>query len=152
MGKEAVVEATDIMEVLTANHQTGARSPQQVIYGIILVIIALYRTEDTATTERIAITVEETSGGTGILKDIMVIIGQEFRLTGGDIGTALHEFKHRREPVVRHLDITVQEDIIVGLDLAQRTVIAASKTIVLIEEQRLHLWELLLKHLHGTVG
>ena len=53
--------------------------------------------------------------------------------------------------MVSHLYIAIQQQVIIGLNLFQRTVISLGKTIVLIQENRLATLEFVVNQLHGII-
>ena len=56
---------------------------------------------------------------------------------------AVHILNHRRQPVVRHLDVRVQQQIVLRLDLPQGLVVTLGETPVLVELDQPDLWEML---------
>ena len=152
VGKEAGVECSRLPIVFGTDHQTGTRSPQHIHRIVILSVVALHGVEDTAAAQRIAEAVEEAAGGTGILEAVLVGLTEQFGLTGRHVVVRVHILLQRREPVVCHLHVGVEQHIVVGLYLSQRTVVAVGKAVVAVEHERLHFRELLCEHLHRIVG
>ena len=100
---------------------------------IILPLILFNRVEKTSTTEGIAQTVDESPTRPCIFERIAIIDTQQFRLTSSDILMRIQQFYHRCQPMVRHLDIGIQQQVILGLDLLQRPIIPFRKTPVLVQ-------------------
>ena len=148
MGKEAAIQSACLPVILGTDHHAGTRSPEHFLLVIILPVVAFHGLEDASPAERIAELVEETAAGSRILKHILVVFRQELRLAGCHLGMAVHELDERSEPVMSHLHIAVQENIILRLYLLQRTVVALGKAEVLLQHDGLDVGKLSLQEKH----
>ena len=148
MGKEAAIQSACLPVIPGTDHHAGTRSPEHFLLVIILPVVALHGLEDASPAERITELVEETAAGSRILKHILVVFRQELRLAGCHLGMAVHELDERSEPVMSHLHIAVQENIILCLYLLQRTVVALGKAEVLLQHDGLDMGKLSLQEKH----
>ena len=117
MSKKTTIKSACLPIIRRTDHHARTRSPQYLLLIIILAIIAFYRTENPATTERITIFIQKTSTGAGILKTVLVIFCQQFRLTGCHLKMGIHKLDKRSKPMMTHLYIAIQKHIVVGLYL-----------------------------------
>ena len=117
MSEKAAVKSSCLPIIRRTDHHARTRSPQYLLLIIILAIITFYHTENPATTERITIFIQKTSTGAGILKTVLVIFCQQFRLTGCHLRMGIHKLYKRSKPMMTHLYIAIQKHIVVGLYL-----------------------------------
>ena len=152
VGKESAVQSATVPIVLPSDHQRSTRCPQNLRSIIILPVVVLYRVEDASTTERIAIAVKVSPTRPGILELILIIYREQLRLTGSHLRMHVHKLYHRRQPVVRHLDVRVQQQVVFGINLLQGLVIAVGKAPVLVQHDELALRELPPEQFQRLVG
>ena len=139
MGKETTIEATDSPVVFRTDEQAGTRRPQHFCSIVILPAVGFNSIEESAATERIAIAVDVATRSARILEFLLVDIGKQLRLTGRHFRVGVHICYQRTEPVRGNLHIAIQQHIIFGFHLFQRTVVAFCKPVVLVEDYGLYL-------------
>ena len=135
MRKETTVETPGAFPILATNQQRSARCPKEVANGIILSFVALHAFQNPTATERIAVTINEAAGGTGILKTSVVTLRTKFRLAGSNVGMGFHEINHGAQPMRTDLDVAVQQEEVRGFNLCQSAIVAFRKTVILAQRQ-----------------
>jgi hypothetical protein len=75
----------------------------------------------------------------------------DLRLAGRDERVAFHHFKYRRDPVLGHPDIRIEQDVIIGFDLPQREVIPRGKAMVFAEPDYPQTRMMFLQILNGAI-
>ena len=146
VGKETAVETVDGPVVFRTDHHTGPSCPKHLVYIVVLAIVLFHRIEHPAPAVRIAVSVEETTACTGILKLTLIGYRQQFRLTSAHLGMSIHEADQRCQPAWRHLYIGIEQHIILGIDPCQCLVITVGKPPILIENYLANLGKLLVEH------
>ena len=63
----------------------------------------------------------------------------------------IHKFDERRQPVVRHLNVAVQQQIVFGINLRQGLVVAIGKAPVFFKEDELHLGVVCTQQLYRVI-
>ena len=152
MSEESSVQSTCIPIVFGSNHHTSSSSPQDFLLIIILSIVTLHHIEDATTTERITILIQEATTSASVLKAILVIFGKQLRLASCHLRMGVHKLYQRSQPMMRNFYITVEQDIVLRLDLLQGTIVALGKAEVLFQDDGLHLRKLRLQQAHRLVG
>ena len=142
MRKEAPVQTSTVPIVLGANHQCGTCSPQDLRRIVVLSIVSLHRIKDASTAERIAITVKVSPTRPRILEHILIKYREQLGLTCGHLGMHIHKLNQRRQPMVRDLDIRVQQQIVFGLNLRQCLVVTLGKAPILFQQNQFALRKL----------
>ena len=117
-----------------------------------MAIVGFHIVEDSSTAERVAVAVDEAARGASVLKAVLVEYRKQLGLAGRHVSVGVHKLDERRQPAVGHLHVGVEQHVIVGIDLSQGAVVSFRKTVVLVELQSFHLWEIAFQHLHGVVG
>ena len=152
MGEKAGIQSSHLPVILRPYHQGCPRCPEHIRSIIILTIVGFHGLKDTASAERITETVQESPTRPCVLKTVFIENGKQLRLTGRHVLMTVEELDHRRQPVVRHLDIRIQQQIILRVDLFEGLVIPLGKTPVLLQQNQLHLREMLTEQLQRIVG
>ena len=146
MRKETTVKSAHSPIVGRTNHHSSTCCPMYFLPEIILSVILFYRLEHTSATEGITITVDETSACSSILKSVAVIDGKELRLTGCHFRMYIHKLDKGCQPMMGHLNIRVEQQIILCVYLFQRFIVAFSKSPVFIKRNGSARWKLAGKH------
>ena len=152
MGEEAAVETATVPVVAGTDHEGGTRGPEHVGGVVVLPVVLLDGVEEATATEGVAVAVEVSPTRPRILERHLIIYREELGLTGGHIVVGVHELQERRQPVGRHLDVAVEQQVVLGIDLAQRLVVTLGKAPVLAEHDERHLGELRVHQLQRVVG
>ena len=150
--KEASVKSTDCTIGSSAHKKRGACCPEDIARGIILVAVLFYGIEDTATTEGIAIAVNEPSRSTRIFKMCLTLEVKYLGLTGNDTLIGIKSCDKRFKPARRYLDIRIEQKDIIGSDRFECLVVPVGKTVVPVKDYKADRRELLLHKRHRTVG
>ena len=108
--------------------------------------------KNTAAAVRVAIAVDKSAAGAGVLKLAVVGHGEQFRLTGSHVRTLIHEEQQGAKPVRRYLHIGVQEQIVLGLYLTKGLVITLCETIISIKDDEPNLRKVVTEEGEGVVG
>ena len=151
MCKETVIQSACSPVVGTANHQAGSGRPENWCYGIVLAVVLLNAIKYAASAEHIPPAVHVTACTACILKLIRVIESPQLGLTGSNLGMHIHIAYQRQEPILGHLHIRVEQNIVFGLDLTKSHIVTLGKAPVLFQADKRNLRELTLHHLHGVI-
>ena len=150
--EETAVQSASLPIILGTYHQSRPRGPHHVAGIVILPTIALHRLKDTSTTEGIAEPVDESPTRPRIFETVLVNDRKQLRLTGRHLGMSIQILDQGRQPVMRHLDIRVQQHKVFRLNLSQRLVVAIGKSPIPVHDDLLHLRKMLRKHCQGVVS
>ena len=151
MGKEATIQAAYSPVVRASNKHTGPCCPLDFHRIVILALVILYRIKYAATTIGITILINESATSTRILETMTIGDRENFRLACCHIMICFHKPQHRLNPIRRHFDIRIQQEIILSINLLQSFVISVSETIILIQFDNTHIWKIAIQQLKRIV-
>ena len=151
VGEEPVVQAAELFPEPAPDHQAGARHPEDIGRSVILAFVLLHLLHDTAPAERVAVAVQQAARRAGILKPGAVVPGQQLWAAGAAFRVGVHPGYQGLQPVFRHLDIGIDEDIILGFHLCEGAVVAPGEPIVLVQPDLPDGGKFLEEHLQGAV-
>ena len=132
VGKEILVQATNILIQPAAHHQACPRSPKDALRTVvILAVIILDTLKDATAAIGIAMTVNVSARSTGIVKHRWTVqtVVQQFRHYCTHLGVGLHVVQQGVEPAVRSAHVAVQQDRIWVHRLADGQVIPLGKAL-----------------------
>ena len=125
-----VIEAAGLMEEFGRKAHAGAGGPENFYGVVVLAGILLDRGEDAASGEGKAKAVDPAAGSAGVFEVIAAIEGPKLRLTDTDPGVGFEEVDQGFDKAGRNFDIRIDNEIIIGYDLAEAEVIAAGEAFI----------------------
>ena len=152
VGKEAAIETAHLFIITRAHEECRSGGPQCLGRLVVLSVVGLHGVEEPSATERIAVAVDVAAAGASIFERVAMDDGAQLRLTGCGLGVAVHEGQQGRQPVGRHLDVAVQQQVVLRVDLRQRLVVAVGETPVFLQHDEPTLGKLRLQQRQAVVG
>ena len=152
VGKEAIIKSSNLVVQVGSDEHAGASGPKDLFRLIVLVLVDLQVLEHASTAERIAILVNEAATRTGIFKLVLVVVRQDLRLAGSNLRVGIHEFDDGFYPMRSHLDIRVEQHIILGIHLPQGKVVSRCKTAIAAILDQTNVREVLTHESHRIVS
>ena len=154
VGEELLVEPSSLDIGRVEHHECGTACPEHLLRGVILAVVGLHGVEYASAAVGISVGVDESAGGSGILKSLRLCGRKYLWLRSSGVGIGFHEAVERGEPVVVDAHVGVEQDgvfIRVGHTLYGE-VVALGETVVLTQLHDFHRRELAAQQLHGAVG
>lgn len=152
MGKEIVVQATQLTVNGAADEQCSAGSPENVNRGVVLTVVGFHRIENATSAEGVAVSVDEAASSASIFKVLLVVITPYFGLNGSNFRLRVQQCHDRFRPVLCHLYVRIEQTEVVSIHLRKSDIIPFGKTEVLLIEDDTDGRIVFLKEGDGVVG
>ena len=152
VGKEAGIKRAGRPIVFGTNEEAGSAGPMHFLGGVVLSVVTFETVEDSSATEGVAVSIDKSTAGSGIFKRVAMVKREEFGLAGGDGRIGVHEFDERREPLMSHFDIRVEQHEVFGLNLCQGAVVALGEAPVSVKGDGATVGEMLCQEGERVVG
>ncbi len=130
MGKEVFIKTIQFFKNPTSNKETCTRSPENVGSVVILTFIFFDGFENSTSTVRITIFINETACSSSVFEMVFFMIVQQFRLDNSCFWFRLKGLNNRSEPIRCHFNITVQETIDICIDMLECHVITFGISVI----------------------
>lgn len=152
MGEEVGIQSAHRAVHITAHEQGGSAGPEDVHLVVVLAVVLFHIAENAPAAERVSVFVHETAGGARVLEAAAVVVGEQFGLHRRDALVTVHLLNDRLNPVRRHLDVGIEQAIVLCLNVLEGVVVAPRKPLVLCMFQHTHGRMRLLQERYRTVG
>ena len=152
MGKEIAIETSLSLESLGTTGKRRSTCPKDLARCIILTLIAFGRTQYATTTERISQNVDKSATCACIFESLTISICQQFRSNSRQLRIGVQSLNQPIAPPLGYLNVRIEQDIIFGIDLRQRSVVALGKAVVAIQAHNLDLGKRLSNIFERRIG